>query len=47
VIPNPVGNPFTVDAVDSSITANTIVTLTITDSCGTTKTASVLVINQP
>jgi hypothetical protein len=47
VIPNPVGNPFTVDAVDDSITTDTTVTLTITDSCGSTKTASVLVINQP
>jgi len=37
---------FTLDANNGSITADTTVTITVTDACSTSKTASVQVINQ-
>ncbi len=47
VIPNPgAGNSFTIDAVDSSITANTSVVLSITDSCSATSQQTVQITNQ-
>jgi hypothetical protein len=51
VIPNPTvpgtaPYTFTVDATDNSITTDTIVTITVTDACNTSKTASVQVLNQ-
>ncbi len=46
VIPNPSGNPFTVNASNSSISTDTDVTLTVIDSAGCQATATVKVINQ-
>jgi hypothetical protein len=46
VIPNPVGNPFNVNATNASIAADTTVTLTVLDACTATTSASVLVIDQ-
>jgi len=42
-----VANPFTVDAQLNSITADTVVTLTVTDGCAVSKTATVTVLNEP
>jgi len=47
VILNPGANPFTVNAINNSITTNTTVTLTVTDSVGCPATATVTVINEP
>jgi hypothetical protein len=41
------GSSFTVNAIDGSIAADTPVTLTVTDSCGITKTAGISVIDDP
>lgn len=40
-------NPFTVDAQLNSITADTTITLTVTDGCAVSKTATVTVLNEP
>lgn len=48
VITNPVSNPFTVNAINDSITTDTTVNLTVSDACGTAlPDVPVLVINQP
>lgn len=47
VIPNPgTGNLFVVNAVNNSISSDTLVTLTTKDSCGASDSASVTVTNQ-
>jgi len=40
-------NPFPVDALLDSITTDTTITLTVTDGCAVSKTATVTVLNEP
>lgn len=47
VVPAVAPYTFTANATNGSITADTTVTITITDKCSSSTTASVLVVNQP